>query len=129
LIPKSHVDLLERPLLAHAATVGRNGAPQNNPVWFGWDGEFLRFSQVVGRQKAKNLQQDPRISLSIVDPDDPFRYLEIRGLLDGVEDDSDLSFINSMAKRYLGLERYPWHKAGHHRIVMRIRPIKTTKMG
>ncbi|HEY7564322.1 MAG TPA: PPOX class F420-dependent oxidoreductase [Acidimicrobiia bacterium] len=129
MIPDTHIDLIRRPLLAHAATIGPDGHPQNNPVWFGWDGEFLRFSQVTGRSKERNLRRDPRIALSIVDPDYPYRRLEVRGVLDGIEDDSDLHFIDSMAHRYMGLDHYPWHKPEHHRIVMRIRPVTTTTMG
>jgi hypothetical protein len=84
---------------------------------------------VVGRQKERNLTLNPAIALSLVDPDDPYRYMEIRGVLDGVEDDSSLDFINSMAMKYLGLERNPWEKAGQKRIVMRIRPLRAITMG
>jgi PPOX class probable F420-dependent enzyme len=128
-IPASHEDLLQRPVLAHVATVDSQGTPHSNPVWISWDGTHLRFSQVVGRQKERNLTLNPAIALSLVDPDDPYRYMEIRGVLDGVEDDSSLDFINSMAMKYLGLERNPWEKAGQKRIVMRIRPLRAITMG
>ena len=106
-IPEKYRDLLDTTALAHIATLGPNGEPQSNPVWFGWDGQHLRFSQTKTRQKYRNLKRDPRIALSIVDPNNPYRYLEIRGRVVRIDEDPDLAFINSMAKKYIGQERYP----------------------
>jgi len=128
-IPESHTDILEKPAFASVATIGPDGGPQNNPVWFGWDGSNVRFSQITTRQKYRNLNADPRVSFSILDPDDPYRYIEIRGVMIGIEDDPDLTFINSMAKRYLGLDTYPWHRPGDERVVMVVEPVHTTVMG
>jgi PPOX class probable F420-dependent enzyme len=126
-IPKSHEDLLTSTALAHVATLGPNGEPQNNPVWFGWDGEYVKFSQTKTRQKYKNLNRDPRLALSIVDPENPLRYLEIRGVVDRIEEDPDLDFINSMSKKYLGKDKYPNHRPGDERVVVFVRPEHTTK--
>ena len=128
-IPASHADLLESTALAHVATIGPAGEPQNNPVWFGWDGEYLRFSQTTGRQKYRNVQRDPRIALSIVDPANPFRYLEIRGNVERIEPDPDNAFINAMAKKYMNEDVYPWHQPGDERVVIVVRPEHTTRMG
>ena len=128
-IPESHADLLEQPVLAHVATVGRNGEPQNNPVWFGWDGENLTFSQTTGRQKYRNVQDEPRVALSIVDATNPYRYLEIRGTVERVDPDPDNAFINSMAKKYMGEDVYPWHRPGDERVVIVVKPEHTTQMG
>jgi PPOX class probable F420-dependent enzyme len=128
-LPATHLDLLESTALAHVATVGPRGEPQVNPVWFGWDGTHLRFSQTRGRQKYRNLQREPRIALSIVDPANPLRYIEIRGRVVAIEEDADLAFINSMAKKYLGQERYPWHRPTDERIVVVVEPEHTSHMG
>ena len=128
-IPASHVDLLESTALAHVATIGPDGEPQVNPVWFGWDGTHVLFSQTTTRQKVRNLERDPRIALSIVDPDNPYRYLEIRGVVERVDPDPDIAFINSMAKKYLGQDRYPWHRPEDERVVVVVRPEHTTQMG
>ena len=128
-IPASHVDLLESTALAHVATIGPDGEPQVNPVWFGWDGTHVLFSQTTTRQKVRNLQRDPRIALSIVDPANPYRYLEIRGVVERVDPDPDIAFINSMAKKYLGQDRYPWHRPEDERVVVVVRPEHTTQMG
>jgi PPOX class probable F420-dependent enzyme len=128
-IPASHADLLERPALAHVATIGPDGEPQNNPVWFDWDGEHIRFSQTTGRQKYRNVQQEPRVALSIVDPDNPYRYLEIRGTVERIDPDPDKAFIDKMAKKYLGADKYPWNQPGDERVVVVIRPEHTSQMG
>ncbi len=128
-IPEKYVDLLDSKALAHVATIGPKGEPQVNPVWFGWYGTHIRFSQTTTRQKVKNLEDDPRISLSIVDPTNDFRYLEIRGRVVAVEPDPNIDFISSMAKKYMGVDRYPWHQPGDERIVIVVEPEHTTQMG
>jgi PPOX class probable F420-dependent enzyme len=128
-IPESYEDLLKSAALAHVATIGPKGEPQNNPVWFDWDGENLKFSQTKARQKYRNLNRDPRVALSIVDPENPYRYLEVRGEVVEVEEDPDLKFINSMAKKYLGQDKYPYHQPGDERVVIHVRPRHTTGMG
>jgi PPOX class probable F420-dependent enzyme len=129
MIPDKYHDLLESTALANVATLGPNGEPQTNPVWFGWDGTHLRFSQTTTRQKYRNLQRDPRIAISIVDLNNPLRYLEIRGNVVAVEDDSSLAFINSMAKKYLGVDLYPWHNPGDERKVIVVSAEHTSQMG
>ncbi len=108
-VPAQYRDLLESKALAHVATIGPHGEPQANPVWFGWDGENLLFSQTKGRQKCRNIGREPRIALSIVDPANDYRYLEVRGTVVRVDDDPDNAFINGMAKKYIGQDVYPNH--------------------
>lgn len=128
-IPEDKRDLLDSTALAHVATVGPNGEPQNNPVWFGWDGELLSFSQTTGRQKFRNVRREPRVALSIVDPENPYRYLEVRGTVERIDPDPERAFINSMAKKYMGVDEYPWHQPGDERVVVVVRPERTTQMG
>ena len=128
-VPKSHADILDKQAFASVATIGPDGEPQNNPVWFGWDGSKIRFSQTRARQKYRNVHADRRVALSILDPDDPYRYLEVRGVVVDVEDDHDLAFINSMALKYLCLDRYPWHQPGDERVVIVVEPTHATTMG
>ncbi len=126
-IPDSHKDLLESMALAHVATLGPSGEPQSNPVWFDWDGEHVRFSQTKTRQKYRNAKRDPRIALSLVDPEDPYRYLEIRGVVERIEEDPELAFINSMSKKYRGEDEYRNHRPGDERVVVFVRPEHTTQ--
>ncbi len=121
--------MLESTALAHVATIGPNGGPQVNPVWFGWDGDLISFSQTKSRQKLRNLQKDNRISLSIVDPVNPYRYLEVRGKAIEVIEDPDKAFIDSMAQKYLGQEKYPWSQPGDQRVIVVVEPERALTMG
>lgn len=129
-IPENYADLLELPALAHIATIGASGEPQSSPVWIGWDGEFIRFAQVGSvHLKLRNLERDPRVALSLVDPVNPFRYLEIRGTMVRIEPDPNMAFINAMTRKYLGQETYPFGKPDDVWRVAVIRPERTTQMG
>lgn len=126
-IPEGFEDLLESDAVAHVATIGPNGEPQNNPVWFDWDGECVRFSQTKTRQKLRNLNRDPHIALSIVDPENHLRYLEVRGVVERVEEDPDLDFISAMSEKYIGVYPYPNHRPGDERVVVFVRPQHTSQ--
>ncbi|MCY9787085.1 PPOX class F420-dependent oxidoreductase [Nocardiopsis sp. EMB25] len=127
-VPEDRQDILTKRAFGHVATIGPQGEPQSSPVWIDWDGEFLKFSQTRTRQKLRNLNRDNRIAISAVDPDNPYRYVEVRGVVDRVEDDTDLAFINALAKKYLDKDAYPWHRPEDERVVVYVRPLHTTKM-
>ncbi len=127
-IPEGYEDLLRSTAVAHVATIGPNGEPQVNPVWFD-PGRRVKISQTKTRQKYKNVERDPHIALSIVDPENDLRYIEIRGEVVRVEEDPNIDFISSMAKKYLGVDRYPNHQPGDERIVLYVKPRHTTQMG
>jgi PPOX class probable F420-dependent enzyme len=118
-VPDSHADLLERPLFAHLATVRPEGAPQSSVMWFAWDGSRIRMTHTRTRQKFANLAREPRVALSIADPDDQYRFLEIRGTVEKTEDDPEGEFYRSLQHRY-GMD-YPIHDADV-RVVITIRP-------
>ena len=128
-IPEGYRDILEGKSFAHVATIGPKGEPQNNPVWFDWDGQHLKFSQTTKRQKYRNLKREPRVAISIVDPANPYRYIEIRGRVVRVDEDPNFAFIDKMAKKYIGQEKYPWHQPGDERVVVVVEPEHTTQMG
>ncbi|HEX4222662.1 MAG TPA: PPOX class F420-dependent oxidoreductase [Pseudonocardiaceae bacterium] len=99
-IPESHRDLLDRPLIAHLGTTRPDNTPQVNPMWFGWDGELIRFTNTTTRQKFRNVETNPHVSISIVDPDQPYRYLEVRGKVVRIEPDTEGRFFLELAARY-----------------------------
>ena len=101
--PPSHVHLLEQPLIAHLGTVRPDGQPQVSEMWFAWDGELARFTHTTNRQKFKNFAHEPRVSFSIADPDDPYRFLEVRGTVESIEPDPNADFYVSLQEAY-GLE-------------------------
>ena len=100
-LPDSYRDLLERPLFAHLATVRPDGSPQSSVMWFAWDGSRLRLTHTRSRQKFANLAAEPRVALSVADPDDQYRFLEVRGRVETIEDDDGkASFYRSLQARY-----------------------------
>jgi len=129
MIPKGYQDLLTSTALAQVATLGSQGEPQSTPVWIGWDGDYIRFSQTKRQQKYRNLRRDPRIALSIVDLHNPYRYLEVRGVAVAFEDDPERAFVDSMARKYLGVERYPWHQEGDEHVTIVVLPQHTSQLG
>lgn len=128
---QGYTDLLgwDTKALGHVASIGPAGEPQSNPIWFDWDGGNLRFSQTTTRQKLRNVERDPRVAISIVDPGNPYRYLEIRGRVVRVDQDPEKAFIDRMAQKYLGQEKYPWNQPGEERVIVVVEPEHTTKMG
>lgn len=128
MIPPTHADLIKQPLIGHLATVRPDGCPQSSPVWFEWDGEFLRISQTRTTQKLRNLEAHPYASLSVLDPEDPYRHVEIRLALESVEDDPECVFVDSLAQRYLGRAHAPFH-LGDQRMVVVFRPTGFSSMG
>ncbi|HUF96325.1 MAG TPA: PPOX class F420-dependent oxidoreductase [Acidimicrobiia bacterium] len=131
MIPDSHIDLLawETRSFAHLATIGPDGEPQTSPVWFEWDGTHIKFSLTTNRQKYRNLQSDKRAAFSVIDPENAYRYIEIRGELDDIEPDPEIDFISRKAKKYIDKERYPWHQEVDERVVMKVKPTKISGMG
>lgn len=129
-VPESLADLLawESKALAHIATTGPDGGPQSSPVWFDWENNQLTVSLYDSSQKMKNLQRDPRLSVSIVDPANAYRYVEIRGVAVAFEPDTELVFITRMAGKYLGLDHYPWHEEGQVEVTVTINPTRITGM-
>ncbi|MGI9606141.1 MAG: PPOX class F420-dependent oxidoreductase [Acidimicrobiales bacterium] len=129
-IPTEYQDMLDKVAFWHVATIGPDGAPQSSPVWAGHDDEgHITFSLTTGRQKFRNLEAAPKIALSATDPDNPYRYLEIRGTVERIDPDPENAFIDSMAKKYMGVDAYPFHQPGDQRVVVHVQPERTSQMG
>lgn len=120
-IPEDMLDLLERPLYGHLATVRPDGTPQVNPMWFEWDGEVLRFTHTTQRQKYRNLKANPAVAISVIDPDNPYRYLEVRGIVEDEVPDPEATFYLHLNDRYDGpLTGTP--ADAPHRVIFVVRP-------
>jgi PPOX class probable F420-dependent enzyme len=125
-IPESHLDLFKKKAFANLATLMPNGQPQVTPVWVDFDGRHVVINTAEGRQKDKNLQRDGRVALSIMDPDNPYRYLEVRGhVVDRTRDGAD-HHIDAMAKKYLGKDKYPFSRPGEVRVIYKVEPERIT---
>jgi PPOX class probable F420-dependent enzyme len=123
-IPESLADLLERALYADLATVRPDGTPQVNPTWVRFDGEYLWLTTTTSRQKNHNWQIQPAVALSIIDPDLPSRYLEIRGRVERIVPDPEGAEFVRLAERY-GMRQGPPRDAAE-RIAVAIRPQHTS---
>jgi len=126
LIPGDYAALLERPLYGHLGTIRPDETVQVNPMWFEYDGENLRFTHTTKRAKFRNLQQNPAMSLSIIDPENNFRYLELRGKLTAVEPDPTGAFYVRLGQRYGNAEQQPPPDSAD-RVILVMSIEKTTK--
>lgn len=128
-IPDAYADLFRKTALAHLATLMPSGEPQVTPVWVEYDGRHVLINTAEGRQKDKNLQRDRRVALSITDPDNPYRYLEVRGRVAERTKSGADEHIDKLAKKYLGKDKYPFRQPGEVRVIYKIEPQRVTKMG
>ena len=121
MIPESHVDIFEKESFAHFATVMPDGTPQVTPVWVGHeDGESVLLNSAYGRRKVKNVQRDPKVGVSVTDPDDPYRYVSVRGEAELV-DEGAREHIDELARRYMDVDEYPYHdEESGGRVIIRI---------
>lgn len=128
-IPEKYRDLFSKRAFASLATIMPNGDPQVTPVWCDLEGELVVINSAKGRQKDRNLRRDPRVALAVIDPDNPYRYLELRGKVVEITEQGADAHINKMAKKYLGADKYPYGQPGEIRVMYKIRPEHATMMG
>lgn len=118
-LSKKAKELIERPVIANVATVDAEGGPQVTPVWIDLDGDDLLFNTAKGRVKAVNLTKNAKVAVSIVDPDDPYNVVVVRGTVEPTEEGAD-AHIDSLAKKYLGVDSYPMRREGEVRVKYRV---------
>src|SRR5215831_2182746 len=129
IIPNEYLDLFQKRAFANLATLMPDGSPQVTPVWVDFDGTHVLVNSARGRQKDKNMQKNARVALSILDPDNPYRYLEIRGKVEVITEAGANDHIDKMAKKYMGKDKYPYRRPEEVRVLFKILPIKTSQMG
>jgi PPOX class probable F420-dependent enzyme len=111
IIPDSHRDLFEdeKRAFAFLGTSMKDGSPHVTPVWFDMRGDEMRLNSARGRVKDRNITARPKVSLAIMDPDDSYRYIHIRGTVVEITEDGAREHIDLLAKKYLGEDKYPWY--------------------
>src|SRR6185436_14387240 len=123
-IPASFRDLFEKRAFANLATIRPDGSPHVSPVWIDFDGTCVRYNSAKGRAKVQQVDRDPRVAMSIVDPDNPYRYLEIGGrVVESTESGAD-AHIDALARKYLGKDTYPFRQPGEVRILFKVLPTR-----
>ena len=128
-IPENYLDLFQKPAFGSLSTVMPDGGPQTNPVWVDLQDGELWVNTAVGRLKDRNMKRDPRVSVAIIDPENPYRFLEIRGKVREATEEGATQHIDKMAKKYLGKDKYPFAQPGEQRILFKIVPEHVHTMG
>ena len=128
-IPEKYADLFQKKAFANLATVMPDGTPQVTPVWVDFDGKHVIVNSARGRRKDKNMSQNSSVALSIMDPDNPYRYLEVRGRVAEITEEGADQHIDKMAKKYMGVDKYPYRQPSEVRVMYKIEPTHTSQMG
>jgi PPOX class probable F420-dependent enzyme len=98
----------------------KDGSPQVTPIWFGYDGTNILINSAKGRLKDKNMRNRPQVALSISDPENPYRYMQIRGKVIEVTENGADAHIDSLAKKYLDQDKYPFRQPGEVRVIYKV---------
>jgi PPOX class probable F420-dependent enzyme len=129
-IPDAYLDLLQqKKAFASLATVMPDGTPQVTPVWFDYQGGVVRVNSAKGRTKTRNMRQGAAVALSIMDPDNAYRYVQVRGKVTRVTEEGASAHIDALAKKYIGQDKYPWSRPGEVRVTFEITPTAVQTMG
>ncbi|HEY7558405.1 MAG TPA: PPOX class F420-dependent oxidoreductase [Candidatus Binatia bacterium] len=128
-ISDQFIDLFSKQAFAHLATLMPDGSPQVTPVWCDFDGAYVRVNSAKGRVKDKNMRRNKKVALSVQDPENPYRYLAIQGEVVEISEEGADAHIDSLAKKYLGKDSYPFRGPGEVRVIYRIRPVNVHTMG
>ena len=128
-IPDKYLDLLQhKKAFANLATLMPDGSPQVTPVWFDYKDGRIRVNTAKGRVKARNMKEGAPVALAIMDPDNPYRYVQVRGRVKRVAVQNADAHIDTLAKKYLGKDKYPWVRPGEVRAIYEIEPTSASGM-
>jgi PPOX class probable F420-dependent enzyme len=127
--PQKYLDLFQKKVFAAFTTLMPDGSPQTTPVWVDHQVDEIWVNSAVGRQKDRNVRRDPRVALAVIDPDNPYRYVEVRGRVREITQAGADAHIDKMAKKYLGQDKYPYRQPGEQRVLYKISIEKAHGMG
>src|SRR5260370_34887375 len=129
-VAEKYSDLLsQKKAFAHIATLMPDGSAQVAPVWFDYQHGIVRVNTAKGRTRARNLKPGAPVALAIVDPDNPYRYVQVRGRVRSVTEEGADAHIDKLAKKYLGQDKYPFGQPGEVRLLAEIEPASISGMG
>jgi PPOX class probable F420-dependent enzyme len=124
-VPEAYHDLFERRTFAHVATMLPDRMPHVTPVWVDYDVEdgYIEFNTARGRRKERNVQSNPRVGVSMLDPEDSYRFCSAWGEVAEITSDGAVEHIDALARRYMDVEEYPNHgEEEGERLIVRIAP-------
>jgi len=128
-IPENFMDLFQKKAFGSFTTLMPDGSPQTTPVWVDISDGKVLVNSALGRQKDKNVRKDPRVAITLIDPDNPYRYLEIRGKVTEITQNGADQLIDKLAKKYVGHDKYQWAQPGEQRVVYKIEPTRVVPHG
>jgi len=128
-VPENFKDLFKKQAFANLATLNADGSPQVTPVWVDFDGANIVVNTARGRVKDKNLRREKRVALTILDPENPYRYLGVQGRVVEMTEQGADAHIDQMAKKYLNKDTYPFRAPGEVRVIVKIKPEKVHANG
>lgn len=130
-IPDSHLDLLQTPVHGVLTTLMPDGGPQSSIVWVDYDGEYILINTTLERQKGRNMQANPKVTILVIDPDDSSRWIEVRGLVREMKQDGAEDHADKLTQRYCPHKLHfygdihpVWQKHKETRVIVKIQPIK-----
>jgi PPOX class probable F420-dependent enzyme len=130
MLPQTHIDLFsEKKAFATLATVMPDGSPQVTPVWFDVVDGKVRVNTARGRIKDRNMSLNARVALAVMDPENPYRYVQVRGKVASISEEGADAHIDSLAKKYMGVDAYPFRREGEVRVIYTIEPTSVQAMG
>jgi PPOX class probable F420-dependent enzyme len=109
--------LFQEPNFAHLATLMQDGSPQVTPVWVDLDGDRILVNTAEGRVKPRNVRGDPRVSISIINQQNPYSHAAVRGRVVAITHEGADAHIDKLAKKYLGQDTYPFRQPGEQRVI------------
>jgi PPOX class probable F420-dependent enzyme len=127
--PEKHLDIFEKKSFGSFTTLMPDGSPQTTPVWVDLKDGDIWVNSALGRQKDKNVRRDARVAVTIIDADNPYRYVEVRGKVKEITQTGADAHIDAMAKKYLGQDKYPFRQPGEERVLYKIAIGKAVPMG
>jgi PPOX class probable F420-dependent enzyme len=128
-MPETHRDLIEGPVVVSLATILPDGRPQVTPVWCDLQDGYVGVNTAKGRRKHRDMEERPDVTVMALDPENPFRYVEIRGRVTEITEEGADQHIDELARLYMGVERYPNHTGSETRIICKIEPTVVSGMG
>ncbi len=128
-IPEKYMDLFEKRTFADLATIMPDGSPQVTPIWIDFDGTHVLVNSAKGRLKDRNMRRDARVAVSMLDPENPYRRLQIRGRVVEITEEGADALIDKLAFKYLGLKTYPYRNSAETRVIYKIEPTHVSADG
>lgn len=123
-IPERLKALLDGPTFAHLTTLDADGWPQSSAMWIMREGDRIFFNTAEGRRKWRNMKDDPRVSVSISHPDEPYINFSIQGRVVEMRTSDGVEIIDALARKYLGVDKYPWLKPDTVRVTVIVEPTR-----